>query len=72
VSLALPEGYRLEGAVQALLLDTQGKEVLHAQVPTNTTELRGQLDVSGLPSGLYYLHLRDTAKWLAGGKVVVE
>ncbi|MCB0766966.1 MAG: T9SS type A sorting domain-containing protein [Flavobacteriales bacterium] len=72
VSLALPEGYRLEGAVQALLLDAQGKEVLRAQVPTNTTELRGQLDVSGLPSGLYYLHLRDATKWLAGGKVVVS
>ncbi|HPF91123.1 MAG TPA: T9SS type A sorting domain-containing protein, partial [Flavobacteriales bacterium] len=71
VSLALPEGYRLEGAVQALLLDAQGKEVLRAQVPTNATKLRGQLDVSGLPSGLYYLHLRDAAKWLAGGKVVV-
>ena len=72
VSLALPEGYRLEGTVQALLLDAQGKEVLRAQVPTNTTELRGQLDVSSLPSGPYYLHLRDAAKWLAGGKVVVE
>ena len=72
VSLALPEGYRLEGAVQALLLDAQGKEVLRAQVPTNTTELRGQLDVNGLSPGLYYLHLRDAAKWLAGGKVVME
>jgi len=71
VSLALPEGYRLEGAVQALLLDAQGREVLREQLPTNTTEVRGQLDVSGLPSGLYYLHLRDAAKWLAGGKVVV-
>ncbi|MEZ4788789.1 MAG: T9SS type A sorting domain-containing protein [Flavobacteriales bacterium] len=72
VSLALPEGYRLEGTVQALLLDAQGKEVLRAQVPTNTTEVRGQLDVSGLPSGLYYLHLRDAAKWLAGGKVMLS
>ncbi|MCB9165075.1 MAG: T9SS type A sorting domain-containing protein [Flavobacteriales bacterium] len=71
MSLALPEGYRLEGSAQALLLDAQGKEVLREQVPTNTSELRGQLDVSGLPSGLYYLHLRDAAKWLAGGKVVV-
>ncbi|HNU57627.1 MAG TPA: T9SS type A sorting domain-containing protein [Flavobacteriales bacterium] len=70
--LALPEGYRLEGTVLALLLDAQGKEVLREQVATTTTELRGQLDVRGLPSGLYYLHLRDGAKWLAGGKVIVE
>ncbi|MCB0771356.1 MAG: T9SS type A sorting domain-containing protein [Flavobacteriales bacterium] len=70
--LALPEGYRLEGTVQALLLDAQGREVLREQVPTNTTELRGTMDVNGLPTGLYYLHLRDGQKWLAGGKVVVE
>ncbi len=70
--LALPEGYRLEGPVEARLLDAKGKEVLREQVATTTTELRGQLDVRGLPSGLYYLHLRDGVKWLAGGKIIVE
>jgi len=54
------------------LLDAKGKEVLREQVATTTTELRGQLDVRGLPSGLYYLHLRDGVKWLAGGKIIVE
>ena len=28
--------------------------------------------LSALPSGTYYLHLRDGKRWLAGGKVVVE
>lgn len=72
IALTLPDGYPLEGAVQAMLLDAQGKEVLHQNVSTNTGELRGMLDVGGLPAGLYYLHLRDGVKWLAGGKVVVE
>jgi hypothetical protein len=58
--------------VQAVVLDAQGREVLRQRVGTNTTELRGQVDVAGLPAGLYYLHLRDASKWLAGGKVVRE
>ena len=72
VELALPEGYRLVGAVQAVLLDAQGKEVLREQVGNSGNALRGNLDVSALPSGLYYLHLRDGEKWLAGGKVIVD
>jgi len=72
ITLHLPESYRLDGAVQAVVLDAQGREVLRQRVGTNTTELRGQVDVAGLPAGLYYLHLRDASKWLAGGKVVRE
>jgi hypothetical protein len=54
------------------VLDAQGREVLRQRVGTNTTELRGQVDVAGLPAGLYFLHLRDEVRWLAGSKVVVE
>jgi outer membrane protein assembly factor BamB len=72
VSLALPEGYRLAGAVQAMLVDAQGKVVLQQTVPANGDLLRANLEVVGLLSGLYYVHLRDAEKWLAGGKVVVE
>jgi hypothetical protein len=71
IALALPEGYQLEGAVQAVLLDAQGKQVLQQTLPTGTLELRGTMPVEGLAPGLYYLHLRDGRKWLAGGKVVV-
>jgi hypothetical protein len=72
VALALPEGYQLEGAVQAVLLDAQGKQVLQQILPTGTLELRGTIPVVGLAPGLYYLHLLDGRKWLAGGKVVVS
>jgi hypothetical protein len=72
VSLALPEGYRLAGAVQAMLVDAQGKLVLQQTVPANGVLLQANLELSTLPSGLYYVHLRDAEKWLAGGKVVVE
>ncbi len=72
IELALPEGYRLDGAVRASLVDAQGKEVLQLPMSTNTMHLRGIVDVQSLPSGLYYVHLRDASKWLAGGKVVVE
>jgi hypothetical protein len=72
VALALPEGYPLEGAVQAVLLDVQGKQVQQQTLPSGTLELRGTMPVVGLAPGLYYLHLRDGRKWLAGGKVVVS
>jgi len=72
VELPLPDGYRLVGAVQAVLLDAQGKEVLRNTIGNTGIGLNGNLDVSGLPSGMYFLHLRDGEKWLAGGKVVVE
>jgi len=70
--LPLPDGYPLVGTAQAILLDAQGKEVLRHTIGNSGLGLNGNLDVSGLPSGMYYLHLRDGQKWLAGGKVVVE
>jgi hypothetical protein len=71
VELALPEGYRLEGTVQLLLLDAQGKEVSRQILGSTTGHVRTSVDVGALPTGLYYVHLRDDVKWLAGGKVMV-
>jgi len=70
--LPLPDGYPLQGTVQAILLDAQGKEVLRNTIGNTGLGLNGNLDVSGLPSGMYFLHLRDGEKGLAGGKVIVE
>lgn len=72
VALTLPDGYPLEGAVEAMVLDAQGRTVVRQRMANFPAELRGTLDVGGLPAGLYYLHLHDGAKWLAGGKLVVE
>ena len=70
--LPLPGGYPLVGTVQAILLDAQGKEVLRNTIGNTGIGLNGSLDVSVLPSGMYFLHLMDAEKWLAGGNVVVE
>ena len=71
-SLELPSGYPLQGKVQALVLDAQGKEVLRTVVQPNGTLLSGSLALDGQAAGLYYLHVRDEVKWLAGAKVVLE
>jgi hypothetical protein len=72
VALDLPEGGALQGQVHAQLLDTNGKLVLHQGIMQQFNALRGTLDVSALPAGTYYLHLRDAKRWLAGSQVVVE
>lgn len=72
VALDLPEGGEVQGQVQAQLMDATGRSVLEQHVQQNLNQLRGALDVSALPSGPYYLHLRDAKRWLAGSKVVVE
>ena len=72
VALVLPDGYQLDGLVQAILVDAQGKEVFRQSVNNSATELRSDIDVRSLPAGLYYLHLRDEVKWLAGQKVILE
>ncbi len=72
VVLDLPEGGEVEGQVQAQLLDETGRLVLEQSVQQNLNLLRATLVVSALPAGTYYLHLRDTKRWLAGSKLVVE
>lgn len=36
------------------------------------TGQRAILDLNGVAAGLYYLHLKDQRRWLAGSKLVVE
>ncbi len=70
--LPLPNGFALEGKSRVVILDAQGRAVLEQSVTASNSELNGLLDVGELPSGLYYFHMRDQRRWLAGGKVVVE
>jgi len=79
VFLELPHGAEVQGQVQAQLLDASGGLVAQQTVQHVTSsaagtlnQLRTTVDVSALPAGLYYLHLRDAKRWLAGSKLVVE
>ncbi|MBK8499326.1 MAG: hypothetical protein IPL52_11040 [Flavobacteriales bacterium] len=55
-----------------MLLDAHGRTVLEKSIAASNCAINDALDVSDLQPGLYYLHLRDQRRWLAGGKVVVE
>ncbi|MBK7942206.1 MAG: hypothetical protein IPJ87_10100 [Flavobacteriales bacterium] len=72
LELELPPGYRPTGAVQAVLLDASGRELLREAVPGNGTVLSHLLPLTPFAPGLYHLHLADEKRWLAGGNVVVE
>jgi hypothetical protein len=72
VSLQLPEAGEVEGRASVQLLDASGRLALQQTVDQTFNQLRATLDVSALPAGTYYLHLRDGKRWLAGSKVVVQ
>ncbi len=72
VALDLTEGVDVSGPVRAVLLDASGQIVQEQLVQQNLNQLRTTLDVSALPAGTYYLHVRDAKRWLAGSKVIVE
>jgi hypothetical protein len=56
------------GPLRVVLLDALGRQVHEERVQQGS----GQLAHLPLAAGLYYLHLTDGTRWLAGGKVVVE
>ncbi len=70
--LPLPPGTEVQGAVRAVLLDAQGRQVAAWPMARSGDELRSSEDISALPSGAYYLHIADEKRWLAGGKVMFE
>ena len=72
LALDLPEGGEVQGQAQVQLLDATGRVVLEHKVQQNLNKLTATMDVSALPAGTYYLHLRDAKRWLAGSKVVVQ
>ena len=72
VSLTLPEGFATRGAVQLYLMDAQGRIVGQQVAQQNFNVITGAMELSAHPRGTYYLHLADSKRWLAGGKLVVE
>jgi hypothetical protein len=70
VGIELPAGFATTGALSLGLVSGDGRLLREQVVPNNTT--RAEVPTTGLAPGLYYLHLRDDARWLSGGKVVVE
>ncbi|HRH68457.1 MAG TPA: hypothetical protein PLB89_03015 [Flavobacteriales bacterium] len=71
VRLPLPEQITWRGAVQAVVQDARGAEVLRMPLTTSQDLIAGDLDVSGLCAGTYHVHVVGNNRWLAGGKVVV-
>jgi hypothetical protein len=68
IAFTPPPTFIPNGPLRVVVQDALGKEV-------QTLSLAGpaeQLTTDNLSPGLYYLHLTDGARWLAGGKVVVE
>ena len=75
-----PAGFTTKGPLRVVLLDATGKQV-HEEILGNGghSELRGTKQegvlsavTANLTAGLFYVHLADGTRWLAGGKVVVE
>ena len=63
-----PPTFTPAGPLRVLLLDASGRQVHEERMQQGA----GQLATLPLAGGLYYLHLTDGTRWLAGGKVVVE
>jgi hypothetical protein len=70
VDITLPMGFSTSGQLSLGLVSSEGRLVRELVVPNNAT--RAELPTNGLAPGLYFAHLRDGARWLCGGKVVVE
>jgi len=63
-----PPGITAHGPLRLILLDGMGREVMREAMNGAVHNLL----THNLASGLYYLHLTDDVRWLAGSKLVVE
>ncbi|NUQ15533.1 MAG: T9SS type A sorting domain-containing protein [Flavobacteriales bacterium] len=69
VHLALPQGLERKN-LRLALVSAEGKLVHEEAVPATAT--MHSLELSRYPAGLYFVHLRDGARWLAGTKLVLS
>ena len=71
VSIKLPANFKTEGPLLLSVTSLEGKLVKRQQVPTSFPA-EVLLEVVGLASGTYSLHLSDARTWIAGKKFIVE
>lgn len=70
VSIDLPLGLVVGNDAMLTLVDAQGRKVMEQALPTLAPSHPHTLSLSHLPSGLYFLHLTNGKRWLAGSRVV--
>ncbi len=63
-----PAEYLPQGPLRVAVVDATGRMVLEERMGGATLDL----SMNKLTTGLYYLHLTDGTRWLAGGKFIVE
>jgi hypothetical protein len=69
VRIGLPPSITPQGPLRLTVVSSEGRVVREQNITPHTSLIT--LHTSFTP-GLYYLHLSDGARWLAGAKVVVE
>lgn len=69
VHIALPQGLERKN-LRLALVSAEGNLVHEEAVPATAT--MHSLELSRYPAGLYFVHLRDGARWLAGTKLVLS
>lgn len=70
VSFEPPVGFTTKGPLRVVVLDAMGRQVHEQTMPPGVSTFHFQL--SAFSSGLYYLHLTEGSRWLAGAKMLVE
>ena len=67
-----PQNFSAKGPLQVTVLDATGRMVQQERLVASAPAASATLALTLPASGLYYLHLADNTRWLAGAKVVVE
>ena len=71
VNISLPPHHKLSRQLQLTIVSIDGKRIEEHRLPS-ALDQKFLLDVSLLPTGVYYVHLSDGATWLAGQKFIVK
>jgi len=67
----LPHDFQLNGPIELSLISVDGR-LVHQEKLRDQLSILHRIDLSGLSSGVYFVHLRDGNRWLAGKKLVVQ